>query len=75
MAESDVQHAKNPVTPYSGEQATTLLNLVRDNPGRSANAYARMLGWTHSDTRRMLGLLEHLGDLQSRRTTTYAVTR
>jgi DNA-binding IclR family transcriptional regulator len=50
-----------------------LLNLIREEPGHSANYYAVKLNLSHAYTRRLLVQLEQLGELDSKRVRVYRV--
>ena len=58
-----------------GADAARLLALVRDNPGRTANWYAVEQSLPHAYTRRLLSILENLGDVDSRTVRVYRVPR
>lgn len=55
------------------QDARQLLNAVQAWPGQSATAYAAALGWPHGYTRKLLGILEGLGQLDSKRVSVYRV--
>lgn len=55
------------------QDAQQLLDMVHVQPGQSASAYAAALGWSHGYTRKLLGILEGLGQLDSKRVSVYRV--
>ncbi|GHG21556.1 hypothetical protein GCM10017784_11350 [Deinococcus indicus] len=55
------------------QDARQLLDMVQARPGQSASAYAAALGWSHGYTRKLLGILEGLGQLDSKRVSVYRV--
>ncbi|MFT2719721.1 hypothetical protein ACMT4L_06905 [Deinococcus sp. A31D244] len=63
------QHSPTQMSP----DARQLLDTVQVQPGHSASAYAATLGWSHGYTRKLLGILEGLGQLDSKRVSVYRV--
>ncbi|MCD0164440.1 hypothetical protein [Deinococcus sp. 12RED42] len=55
------------------QDARQLLDMVQARPGQSASAYAAALGWPHGYTRKLVGILEGLGQLDSKRVRVYRV--